>query len=188
MPFRTNLTQEDKDNIKTWLLEGLRYSEISEKLGKKVTRQRIHQLSHKYGIYAPGIRRERQQKELNDKMFAKWGAKWQDEEWRKSAVYHAMREKFINKKKNTHNCEFTVDFGDLTFPTYCPILDIKLDYFNDQIQDNSPSFDRIDPSKGYIKDNVAIISMRANRIKNNGSAEEHEKIAAFIRQHLLNYG
>jgi len=27
--------------------------------------------------------------------------------------------------------------------------------------------------------------MRANRIKNNGTAEEHEKIAQFMRQHRI---
>lgn len=31
-------------------------------------------------------------------MFLKWGSKWKDKEWRKSAVYEAMREKFRNKK------------------------------------------------------------------------------------------
>ena len=182
MPFRANLTQEDRDNIKQWLLDGLKYSEISEKLGNKVTRQRIHQLSQKFGIYAPGIRRDQQQKDLNDRMFAKWGPNWQDEEWRKSAIYHAMREKFLNKRNNTYKHEFTIEFGDLTFPTHCPVLGIELDYFADSRSENSPSFDRIDPKLGYVKGNVAIISWRANRIKNDGTAEEHEKIAKFIRQ------
>jgi hypothetical protein len=98
-----------------------------------------------------------------------------------------MRAKFRTKKANSvrNNIEFTIDFGDLTFPTHCPVLGLELDYFTEQgWTDYSPSFDRVDPTKGYTKENVVIISMRANRIKNNGSAEEHEKIAAFIRQHL----
>lgn len=36
----------------------------------------------------------------------------------------------------------------------------------------SPSIDRIDSSKGYIKGNVAIVSHRANSIKNNASELE----------------
>lgn len=66
------------------------------------------------------------------------------------------------------------------WPEYCPILGIKLDYETNGRQENSPSFDRLDPTKGYISGNVQIISWRANRIKNDGSAEEHQKIANYL--------
>jgi hypothetical protein len=39
------------------------------------------------------------------------------------------------------------------------------------------SFDRIDPTKGYIKGNVQIVSQRANRIKSNSTLEEFEEMA-----------
>lgn len=45
----------------------------------------------------------------------------------------------------------------------------------------SPSLDRIDPTKGYLKGNVWIVGYRANLIKNDGTAEEHEKIALAMR-------
>lgn len=182
MPFRNKLTKEDQKNIEKWLEEGVKLREIVKRVDNKVSCQRIQQIAEKLDIRPALIRKEKIEKERNDLMFAKWGPQWQDKEWRKSAIYQAMREKFFNKKKNSHKHEFSIDFGDLSFPTHCPILNIELDYFNEIRSENSPSFDRIDPSKGYIKGNVAIVSWRANRIKNNGTAEEHRKIADFMQQ------
>ena len=47
-------------------------------------------------------------------------------------------------------------------------------------QDQSPTLDRINSTRGYVKGNVVIISYRANMIKNCGTAEEHRLIANFI--------
>ena len=77
--------------------------------------------------------------------------------------------------------EFNIELIDIIIPEMCPILGIKLNKSNNTTSPNSPSLDRIDSSKGYIKGNVIVISHRANTIKSNGTAEEHEKIAKFIR-------
>jgi hypothetical protein len=96
-----------------------------------------------------------------------------------------MREKFRAKKANAIRVgiEFTIEFGELTFPTHCPILGIELDYFSEQRTENTVSFDKINPTTGYVSGNVVILSWRANRIKNDGTAEEHRKIADFLHQH-----
>lgn len=36
-------------------------------------------------------------------------------------------------------------------------------------------------AEGYVPGNVEVISFRANRIKNNGTADEHERIAQWMR-------
>lgn len=178
------LTDQDIENIKIWAKNGFGLSDIVKKLNGKVSRQRIKQITQKLGIDAFAIKQLKKQKELNDRMFKKWGPKWSDLEYRKTAVYQSMREKFRNKKAKSYNHEFTIDFGDLEFPTHCPILGIELDYLcEDGRQENSPSFDRIDSTKGYIKGNVAIVSWRANRIKNNGTVEEHKKIVDYMLKH-----
>ena len=46
--------------------------------------------------------------------------------------------------------------------------------------DDAPSLDKIIPSLGYVKGNVCWVSWRANRIKNDGNAEDHRKIASWI--------
>jgi hypothetical protein len=48
---------------------------------------------------------------------------------------------------------------------------------------NSPTLDRILPELGYVKGNVAFLSYRANRIKDNGTMQEHYNIADWIWNH-----
>lgn len=57
-------------------------------------------------------------------------------------------------------------------PDFCPILGIEIKKDNRVVADNSPSLDRIDPKKGYIKGNIRIISNRANRIKSDANYKE----------------
>jgi hypothetical protein len=68
--------------------------------------------------------------------------------------------------------EFDLLLEDIVIPTVCPVLGTPL---------TSPSLDRFDPRRGYTADNVRVISMRANTIKNDASAEELEQILAYMR-------
>lgn len=180
------LTDEEHNQVIEWGKEGVGITEIARRLNFKVTKQRVQQILDRNRIPVTQVKRSKAQKELHNRMFAKWGAKWQDKEWRKSAVYEAMRQKFRSKKHNNSKYEWNLNFGDLTFPTHCPILGIELDYFaEEKYQENSPSFDRVDSSKGYVTGNVVIVSWRANRIKNDGTAEEHQKIANFMRSYSV---
>lgn len=68
-------------------------------------------------------------------------------------------------------------------PVICPILEIPLKVHEGVSgwHDDSPSLDRITNDKGYIKDNVRIISNRANRLRCDASLEELEKIVLDAR-------
>ena len=52
------------------------------------------------------------------------------------------------------------------------------------MKDNCPTLDRILPELGYVEGNVAFISHRANRLKDNGTMQEHYDIADWIWSHL----
>mgnify|MGYP003641316456 CR=1 FL=1 len=187
MGFKHKLTEDERIKMFEWLKESKGYSEISKLLNNKITRQRVKQIALKNNIDTFKERKEALNKIHVQKMFKKWGAEWNDKDFRKSLIYQTMKEKFRAKKHNSGKWEFSVDFGSLEFPTHCPILGIELDYFveNRGFQENSVSFDRINPLKGYVPGNVVIISWRANRIKNNGTAEEHQKIAVFMLKHAF---
>lgn len=80
---------------------------------------------------------------------------------------------------------FDLDYSELEWPTECPVLGIPI--FKGKAgssNDNSPSLDRFDNSKGYTKDNVRIISRRANTLKNDASLEELEKIVKYMKGEL----
>ena len=67
--------------------------------------------------------------------------------------------------------DFNITIEDLQVPEKCPYLDIPL-VLTGPVCDNLISLDRIDSTKGYIKGNVQVISMKANTMKSNASIEE----------------
>jgi transposase len=182
---KTNMTtSERKALVHAMLLEGASTPEIAKALGG-VSKQRVSQIIMsllKDGVLAKSeLPREQRKAQAKIEYTNKWGHSREECEIRKTEIYKVMREKFRIKKSNNYKHDFTIQFGELSFPTHCPVLGIELDYFAEMRQENSVSFDRIDSSKGYISGNVIVMSWRANRIKNDGTGEEHQKIADFLR-------
>ena len=64
----------------------------------------------------------------------------------------------------------------------CPIFGIKLEFNGAGFRDNSPSIDRIDSTKGYTRDNIQVISWKANRIKGASSLQDLEMMVAYLKQ------
>lgn len=75
---------------------------------------------------------------------------------------------------------FNLTLDDIIIPTACPILGIPLSTIRGKRTDNTPSLDRKVPEKGYVKDNIAIVSWRANRLKNDASLGELKRIVAYL--------
>jgi len=94
---------------------------------------------------------------------------------------------FRYKRRNARRLgiEFSLIFDNFKFPKYCPVLGYELNYSygnkKGHSHDDSPSFDRFNSSKGYVDGNVQIISQKANRIKNNASIEQLEKILEYMK-------
>lgn len=67
----------------------------------------------------------------------------------------------------------------------CPIFGIEFEWGTSNMgkgktKPNCPTLDRIVPERGYVKGNVAFISYKANRIKDNGTMQDHYDIADWI--------
>lgn len=99
--------------------------------------------------------------------------------------YIANREyemwRHAKKRAKQNNLEFSIEITDIIIPTICPVFGTPIILDKGRC-DNSPSLDRIDNTKGYTKDNICIISWRANNIKHVGTSEEHRKIAEYIEK------
>jgi hypothetical protein len=80
---------------------------------------------------------------------------------------------------------FALVAADIHLPDTCEVLGIALRRNNKKGPiDSSPTLDRIVPELGYVPGNVVVISHRANRIKNDATAEELRRVLAYVdRRH-----
>jgi len=80
---------------------------------------------------------------------------------------------------------FSITEADFDIPEYCPVFPwLKLEFSNGRSTrpDNIPTLDKIVPSLGYVPGNVAIISMRANRLKSDATAGELQAILDWVHE------
>jgi len=80
---------------------------------------------------------------------------------------------------------FSITANDIKLVTKCPVLGIKLVYGSSRQGNTSPSLDRIVPDKGYVPGNVAIMSMKANRLKSNGTLDEITKVYRWLKRQTV---
>lgn len=104
---------------------------------------------------------------------------------REGHVYARYSARKHHAKKKGLDFTISYDYAVSLITDKCPILGIELSWCKQSkvVTENSPSLDRITPSLGYVEGNVVWISNRANRIKNDGTQEEHEKIAKFMERY-----
>lgn len=84
-----------------------------------------------------------------------------------------------SRAKQKH-IEFNLTISDIIIPSICPVLGIPI-IVNGRKTDNSPSIDRIDNRKGYVSENILVVSWRANRLKGDASFDELVALAKFYR-------
>lgn len=73
--------------------------------------------------------------------------------------------------------EFSIEKEDICFGSHCPMLGVEFTLFVYEAGKRganpySPSLDRIDNAKGYVKGNVRVISYKANVMKSNATLDE----------------
>jgi len=87
----------------------------------------------------------------------------------------------VKSRAKKFGIEFDIEKSDIQIPDICPVLGLRLEIGNIKCHSSSPTLDRIDSSKGYVKGNVHVISHKANTIKSNASLEDLQKVVDFLR-------
>lgn len=90
------------------------------------------------------------------------------------------RKMWLNLHKRRKRGQFNVTVADIHIPKTCPILGIPLD---SRDRDHTPSVDRVDNSKGYVRENIQVISTRANRMKGAATIDELKAIIQYMEAH-----
>lgn len=77
------------------------------------------------------------------------------------------------KRRAKDKClEFDLELEDIIIPEKCPVFNVDFVFGKKSAHKYSPTIDRIDNAKGYVKGNIWVISYRANELKRNGTINE----------------
>ncbi|ATS93379.1 endonuclease [Ralstonia phage DU_RP_I] len=102
-------------------------------------------------------------------------------EWATSNPERALFNAAKARAKRT-GLEFTITLDDVVIPERCPVFETPFVLKDGETAGGTgmaPSLDRVDSRRGYVPGNVAVISSRANRIKNNATPEELQALASY---------
>ena len=131
-------------------------------------------------------------KEDQKEYWEKWYEKNKESVLKRVKEYNSKEENKLKKQKSQANLHFryvdikgrsrknniefnlTEEYLESIYPAdgICPLLNIALDWDSPPRHDSTPSLDRIDNNKGYIKGNVQWVSWRANRLMSNMQPDE----------------
>lgn len=91
----------------------------------------------------------------------------------------------IKVRANRRGYESDLEIEDLPILTdACPVLGVKYKKGKGRLCDASPSIDRFNSNLPYLKKykgNLSYMSHKANRIKNNGTLQDLERVVCFVK-------
>lgn len=90
----------------------------------------------------------------------------------------------VKDRARRRSIPFDLTPDDIVIPERCPVLGLVLSPNVGHAAPNSPSLDRIDPSKGYVRGNVQVISQRANALKRDATADEIQMVITYMEGHV----
>ena len=93
------------------------------------------------------------------------------------------------KRARKKKLDCSITDKDFTPITHCPLLGIAFDFAKKGkgTADNSPTLDRINPSKGYVPGNVWVISAKANRMKSDATLRQLEQLVVNLRKKIWEF-
>lgn len=79
------------------------------------------------------------------------------------------------------NLPIDITYEDIVVPEFCPILGLKLEPGKGKVCDTSPTIDKKIPALGYTKNNIRVISFKANRYKSDMTIENVERLLEYLK-------
>lgn len=140
-------------------------------------KEQIHKYSSEYNMRPEVIERK---------------ATWYQEKMSKMTIEERLKlmVKRAKDRAKLKNVEFNITWEDIEYVNTCPILEIPLNWGEASNEGgrniDTPSLDRINPSLGYIKGNVKIISTLANMMKSSANREQINLFCKNINKYIEN--
>lgn len=102
----------------------------------------------------------------------------------KKCVKNLLRNAKYRAKKQS--LPFNLEKSDIVIPKICPVLGTELSVLGVdpyKFPESIPSLDKIIPNLGYVKENIQVISLLANRMKSNATPDQLSNFGkwAFIK-------
>jgi hypothetical protein len=132
-------------------------------------KKRAYYEAHKEHLLAQGREHYRKHKDAMQRR--------QKENYRKNpvaALLYAARDRAPKL-----GIQVDIELSDVVVPAVCPVFGTPFEVGH---RDRAASLDRTDPSKGYVKGNVRVISFRANRLKSNATLQELKALVAWLEK------
>jgi len=98
-----------------------------------------------------------------------------------SRDYKLSMLRIAKARARRRNIFFELSLENIEIGAKCPILGIPFEVGSVNWQ-SSPSLDRIDNRRGYEPDNVIVVCMMANSIKNQATPDQIKKVGKFYEK------
>lgn len=97
---------------------------------------------------------------------------------RAASIFYAAKKKHI-PLGFTSVAELALYVRDIA-PEKCPVFGVAFTSRGNGFSSWSPSIDKIDPTKGYVRGNIQVVSMLANCMKRDASPEQLRTFARWV--------
>lgn len=192
-------TKEFKEQVRqTYLAGGVSYRELALECGASYTAVYAWCNPEFYARTLVQHKRKRdtpEAKEKARKFREGWYAKNKDRKLEKNREWQrqnpirywaviAARSAKLRAVSKSLPFSITVDDIVSAYPTdgLCPVFRTAMTPANGYVhRQSSPSLDRIIPALGYVPNNIAVISVRANQTKNDATVEELTSLTKWLQ-------
>lgn len=172
------LSKNLKKEIQKLYSEGLRQVDIVKILG--CTRQTVRYHTFTEEQAQKYFLNRKEYAKNNKEKYNKYASKWRQENRLKSVLNQ------IHIKCKRLNLPFNLDEKDFPGPYICPVLGTEIKFGDRSDFRHAASFDRIVPELGYTKNNVRIISLRANSCKGDLTLSELQALVHYVKSNTPN--